>query len=244
MLGINSFIKGCTLFTAYHDDDFTILKQFSHNPTVYTRLSCFLPWIAEQYGLTYTPSQPPDPECEQGVGDINEVSAKVCRTTPIQENDILNELEVACIFPYILNNKVYNECTLVEIDDFTRPQFICPIRTIKGRGTNYTTADVGTIRGYCPTNSIRPTNWEILSGSDENGYIFTGEGEVINDYNGMWELDPDNTWCLGQVFSESSPAFATCKNTCPGGKAPMVCHFTIRIILFLVNFPIVTGEAV
>ena len=219
MLGINSFIKGCTSVTTYHDDyynpGFTILRQYSDNPSVYTRLSCFLPWIAEQYGLTYTPSQPPEPECEQGTGDINEVSATVCRTTPNQRHDIDHKLEAACIFPYILNNEVYNECTLVEINDFTKPQFICPIRTIKGRGTNYTTADVGTIRGYCPTNSIN-----TIDGPD-TGYIFTGEGEVINKYNEMWELDPDNTWCLNKLFSESSPAFATCKNTCPGGEASM-----------------------
>ena len=224
MLGINSFLKGCaSLSTHYNqynnegDYEFVILKQFSDNPSVYSRLSCFLPWIAEQYGLTYTPSQPTEPECEQGVGNIDEVTAEVCRATPDNRLDVEDKLEPPCILPFTLNNEEYDQCALVEIGDFTKPQFFCPIRTIKGRGTNYTTADVDAF-GYCPTNSIG-YNYKY------NGirYTFSDEGEVTNEYNGQWELDPDNTWCLPvdpSPWQEQTwrPVFATCKNTCPGGE--------------------------
>ena len=39
--GIASFVKGrgCDLY--------------SNNPTAYTKLSCFLPWIADQFGMKY-----------------------------------------------------------------------------------------------------------------------------------------------------------------------------------------------
>merc|ERR1712067_163418 len=38
-LGVNSFLKGCSSFSFTN----TTLKQFSENPIVYSRLSCFLP---------------------------------------------------------------------------------------------------------------------------------------------------------------------------------------------------------
>ena len=167
MLGLNSFLKGCSSFSAFYSATFSssgelaTLKQFSANPSVYSRLSCFLPWIAEQYGLTYTPSQPQEPECEQGVGNINEVTAVVCRTTTTNENDVADKLEPACIFPFTLDNELHNECILVQINDFTRPQFICPIRTIKGRGTNYTSVDADISGGYCPTEFINQYNEQL-----------------------------------------------------------------------------------
>ena len=210
MLGINSFLKGCSSFSAFSGDvgppDFTVLKQFSSNPSVYSRLSCFLPWIAEQYGLTYTPSQPTEPECEEGVGNIDEVTAQVCRATTTNPHDVADKLEPSCILPFTLDNEVHNECTLVAINDFTRPQFICPIRTVRGRGTNYTRDDSDISRVYCPTIS--------------------DEGEVINQYNGQWELDPDSTWCINGAFSTGRPVFATCKNTCPGGEASNSTYLT------------------
>ena len=48
-------------------------------------------------------------------------------------------------------------------------------------------------------------------------YTFTGEGEKINNFNGEWELDPDNAACDPDYLGR--PVFATCKNTCPGGEA-------------------------
>ena len=47
----------------------SFLQQESSNPSVYTKLSCFLPWIAEQYNMEYEVSSGTDAECEAGVGD-------------------------------------------------------------------------------------------------------------------------------------------------------------------------------
>ena len=51
-----------------------ILTQRSDNPIVYTKLSCFLPWIAAQYGMTLGRNFSPFQECLVGTGDINEYS--------------------------------------------------------------------------------------------------------------------------------------------------------------------------
>merc|ERR1719322_1603814 len=54
--GILSFIKGCDVFAfgvGNSKGNRFLLNQQSENPSVYTKLSCFLPWIANQYDLTY-----------------------------------------------------------------------------------------------------------------------------------------------------------------------------------------------
>ena len=53
--GILSFTKGCDLFSLSSTDTNLnfFLKQSSSNPTAYTKLYCYLPWIAKQYGLKY-----------------------------------------------------------------------------------------------------------------------------------------------------------------------------------------------
>ena len=203
-LGLNSFIKGCSTFTyrsaAVQQGNY--LRQFSENPTVYSRLICYLSWIAEQYGMTYSPTGEEDERCKVGTGDIKEVGGGDCRTTPTNDGDRTDGIEAECIFPYHLDGKEYNQCTLSEVTGFSRPVFRCPIRTIRGRGTNYTTEDMD--REYCPTNFI------------ENGLY-----PVNNTYNGEFELDPANRQrCFRDSFPywNGRPAFATCKNTCPGGE--------------------------
>ena len=54
--GILSCVKGC--------------EQFSFGPSkeAYTKLSCFLPWVAKQYELSYEPDD--DQSCNQGTGPL------------------------------------------------------------------------------------------------------------------------------------------------------------------------------
>ena len=84
--GIMSFLKGCSAFwlDPYIENAASTsrLTQQSENPAVYTRLSCFLPWVAEQYDMEYSQDGETDPACTNGQGYINEVTAEVCRTTP------------------------------------------------------------------------------------------------------------------------------------------------------------------
>ena len=130
-VGLNSFIKGCSVFSVNIVNEpfysFSRLNQFSGNPIIHTRLACYLPWVAQQYGLTYTPAEE-DVRCEEGTGDINEVGGDQCRTTPSHPFDRLDEIEALCIFPFYLDGVEYNQCILSEIQDFTRPRFVCPIR--------------------------------------------------------------------------------------------------------------------
>ena len=74
--GILSFIKGCGVF-AFYDNIFDLaprhhsrrtnsLYQVSNNPSVYTKISCFLPWIAKQYDLEYKESSDMNPACSTG----------------------------------------------------------------------------------------------------------------------------------------------------------------------------------
>ena len=65
--GILIFVKGCNIFNiGATNDEMTEwqLTQLSENPLVYVELSCFLPWVAEQYGLTF----PAPPSCSLARG--------------------------------------------------------------------------------------------------------------------------------------------------------------------------------
>ena len=136
------------------------LFQDSENPAVYTRLSCYLPWVAAQYNMDYTPPADPDPACLTGNGDITEVTAEVCRTNPFNNDyDWVDGIEAECLFPFTLNGMTHDTCIMDELEDFTRPVFRCPIRTVKGagpNGTDYTDFHLTAgedLQGYfCPTN--------------------------------------------------------------------------------------------
>jgi len=81
--GILSFVKGCEQFVFGVRDTAETkyeLLQNSENPAAYAKLSCHLPWIAEQYGMSYdavddetcikteSPSPPYDTKCRQNRG--------------------------------------------------------------------------------------------------------------------------------------------------------------------------------
>ena len=88
--GILSFTKGCSLFDVWHQENTgattrstSYLEQESENPSVYTKLSCYLPWIAEQYNMEYDNSDEMtlNLECTTSIGDKNEIANDgECRT--------------------------------------------------------------------------------------------------------------------------------------------------------------------
>ena len=107
--------------------------------------------------MEYTPPGDPDLACLTGNGDITEVTAEVCGTNPF--NNLFDESdgrEASCLFPFTFNGESHDSCIMDDIEDFTRPVFRCPIRTLKGAGTNYN--DTHLTGGYdlqgefCPTN--------------------------------------------------------------------------------------------
>ena len=215
IVGTMSFIKGCSQFSYNKLVDYPLsnLTQRSTNPLVYSKLSCFLPWIAEQYNMVYEGDL--DPDCTNGTGDINEVTTQTCRSSPVYSltNNYYSEdrVEATCIFPFMYDNMEMNTCLMGGIENFTHPIFRCPVRSLKTRGASYISSnengDNEVFIGYCPTNSI---------GSYADGphrvYEFNNEGPIYGP-NGEYELDPDNNDCVVGL-----PLFGICKNNCPGGN--------------------------
>ena len=162
-----TFPQGCSRFDFRGDSYYTTsswLDQHSENPAVYTRLSCYLPWVAAQYDMDYTPPEDTDPACLTGNGNITEVTAEVCRTNPFNNlRDIGDGVEAPCLFPFTLNGERHDTCFMDQRSKFTRPLFRCPIRTVKGAGPNGTDYTDQHITGgwnglfalqgtFCPTN--------------------------------------------------------------------------------------------
>ena len=101
----------------------SLLFLESEEPGIYTKLSCYLPWIAEQYDMDFTENIEDDnQECSKGTGDVNDFNAEPCRSNNPGENE--------CIFPFYWNEKLYNQCTMLEELEFLFPVFRCPIRNI------------------------------------------------------------------------------------------------------------------
>ena len=107
--------------------------------------------------MDYSPPGDPDPACLTGQCDITEVTAKVCRTNLGPSwADERDGIEAPCLFPFTLNGESHQSCLMDEIEDFTRPVFRCPIRRVKGVGTDYTdthlTGGASVAGMFCPTN--------------------------------------------------------------------------------------------
>ena len=116
----------------------SLLFQESQNPNVYTKLSCFLPWIAEQYNMEYESPGITEEECEAGTGNKDDIAgAGACRCACSSET--------LCKFPFYFNGKYYDQCTMLEEDNFILPVFRCPVfdTVNKINGTNsYTYEDL------------------------------------------------------------------------------------------------------
>ena len=137
--GILSYIKGCELLSvSAPEGSANLLFQESQNPNVYTKLSCFLPWIAEQYNMEYESPGITEEECTTGTGNKTEIAgAGECRCACSTES--------LCRFPFYFNGKYYDQCTMFEEDNFILPVFRCPIYDTvnKINGTNsYTYEDL------------------------------------------------------------------------------------------------------
>ena len=122
--GILSFVKGCEqyVFGARSETRFQLLQN-SENPAAYAKLSCHLPWIAEQYGMDFTEDvEDYRKECSKGTGDVTDFNEEQCRSNSDQES--------ACIFPFYWNGRFHDECVFLEEQEFLFPVFRCPIRNI------------------------------------------------------------------------------------------------------------------
>jgi len=122
--GIHSFLKGCELNKVGNRTKFFALQQES--PSVFTKLSCFLPWIAKQYNLNYIHES--DELCNVATGDPEDKDkVEDCREAI---GDPGSE-EQECMFPFFYEGELLKECTLISSGaEYIIPEFRCPTRDI------------------------------------------------------------------------------------------------------------------
>ena len=207
-VGFLSFIKGCDVF-AFGAGNTRVppnryfLNQFSQNPSAYTKLSCFLPWIAKEYSLKFTPSGDPDPACTMGTGDINDVTNPsisggdfICRNTPSNLLEAGTDVELPCIFPYYFDGHITEtDCVQFNQGGLNFPTFVCPTRNITTK-----------IDGFSSFSSEDLTI--ILVGGFCQDFDAQGNDELP-------PLNPDINDCGP---AQRRVPFSQCKNNCPGGE--------------------------
>ena len=206
--GILSFIKGCTVYgfgkyselfapdidtlklVENRDTKINTLIQLSENPLVYTKLHCYLPWVAEQYDLDFEFPQgtEDDPACTIGRGNPEDVGDVNCTNTPSTAIEVWEGIERPCLFPFYMDGQLINDtCFKFNADTFLDPVSRCPIWEITTK-----------INGI---NSYNSNDTRLIFG----GYCLNVETRV---------LDPSLTCPLIQRFT----AFSKCKNNCRGGR--------------------------
>ena len=202
MEGHLSFLWGCDFFQMgpKPDTNKTVFRfqSISESPLAYTKLSCYLPWVAEQFGLFYQDQSSTDEACQVGsrqkppVADSTfqyDVTCREIRGTSV------TGFELPCIFPFYYQGKRFDDCTLLQRSSFVEPVWRCPVFNIT---TKYQDTDINSYeedprepQSYClnRANCPAPDDCEVV-------------------------LDPTATCPEFRKF----PAFATCKTDCPGGE--------------------------
>lgn len=209
--GILSFVKGCDNinFGSFYSNSSWGLAQFSDNPAVYTKLSCYLPWIAREYGMQFEAGDVEE-ECVQGVGDPQDGDNEPCRATTVQYGSDFADGNTTfgnpeCIFPFVYNGVKYDQCLVITIFDWvylTR----CPVRNL-----TITTDGIST---FTTENAIFGVGGNTLNSDSEftrvNGYCPTDPTDPTSP------LDPTLDNCAP---TERRRPFAACNNNCPGVRA-------------------------
>ena len=197
--GIQSFVKGCDVFyprqvARVMEGTFEQgLTQASESPSIYSRLSCFLPWVAGQYGLRHKGEERQE-LCRESRGSRQVTSD--CRTIPDSLHPSLSQAEERCILPFYYQGNLYNECMVSPLSDFVF-QVVCPTRN--------STQKVAGVNSY--------GNKDYLQ-----GYCLNEDGEVDPDREDC-QLAASCAVRLEGCLRPRIPVFSQCKNDCPGGKA-------------------------
>lgn len=208
--GIFSFVKGrgCDIY--------------SNNPSAYTKLSCFLPWIAKEYGMKYEPEENYDPQCTQEtpktISDdpeclVSESKSRLfgeteveekCQNTPSNLQEYLAG-EQDCIFPFYYNGQKYDKCILFTEAGFTYPAFRCPVHNIttKRDGINDFTIRINKTATLIQNKECPSFGCQIFQ---------TPTYCAVDPEDQFSDLDPDLE-C--DIVAKRAP-FSVCKNNCPG----------------------------
>jgi len=221
--GVLSFLRECDTFSmGPANEDKTVFQflQSTESPLAYTKLSCFLPWVAEQFGLSYEDRSPNDEACLRGTGQrppfnsTHEYNA-VCREkkgidrNPGEPNLTVGDgkgSEHPCIFPFYYKDKLYDRCSLLETSNFVAPVWRCPVR-------NITTKYPGTDINHFEDDAIAPTRRYCIdteAAAEAAGCDLLSS--LLLDDCEFRLLNPDLE--CDAIFKV--PAFSTCKSDCPG----------------------------
>jgi hypothetical protein len=207
--GILSFVKGrgCDVY--------------SNNPSAYTKLSCFLPWIAREYGMDYDPPSEDDPQCTRGTaGSISQKSecldhkklskpTEKCQNIPSNLQEFLVG-EQDCIFPFYYNGKKYDHCIVFTEGDFVYPAFRCPVHnvTTKKKDDNGKMINDFTIKINASATDAQNKDCPSFACQIFQTPLYCAK----NATDPFSDLDP-NMQC---GIAEKRAPFSVCKNNCPG----------------------------
>jgi len=178
--------------------------SYSESPLAFTKLSCYLPWVAEQFGLSYDDQTVEDETCVKGTGQRPPYDTK-CRQN---KGTDLTAKEHPCIFPFYYKGKgPYNNCTLFDQQYFDVPVWRCPTRnvTTKFPGTNinhFEEDEKALSIGYCYDIHLaqQTCNLTLEDGGPDCQRVLIADDDSCPDY---LRLKP----------------FSSCKSDCPGVRS-------------------------
>jgi len=249
--GILSFLKSCERFrlesTERAEPDREqirfIFDSFAESPIAYTKISCFLPWVAQQYGY-YFPL-PDDDACVSGQGKKPPFNSthdydSTCRETV--GSDFYGD-ERECIFPFYWGEKLYDTCALYSPAGLAIPLWVCPTRntTKKYPGTNINHfpdeylqeayfIDTEHLFNTCVAKEGETCDPNNYSGCDPSTREERLDPEITDHEDACKEDCPNNNNknCCPNPFFHEEPGtsawpvkwipFSTCKTDCPGVK--------------------------
>ena len=197
--GVMSFTRSCLaeIGTKGSRPNKEVLKFTSTSPNVYTKLSCFLPWVAKQYGLVWDNPEPEDPECNVVQGDPADFNQTYCGTLPDQNVQELGAgqqlpLELPCIFPYFLDEKRYDGCLQFSTNGFVIPSFYCPVfnSTVR-KWDNITQQYLSSFKSSeSGNNAVRPTDEMCFVYVKQTIEFDYATGSIINVVIERLDVDP------------------------------------------------------
>ena len=206
--GVLSFLKGCESFSmgAINDEKTKFaFESYTENPLAYAKISCYLPWVAQQFGLSYDDRSADDEACMKGSGQKPPFNSThqyeaVCRET---KGGDFNRIESPCIFPFYYKDKLYDRCALLETSNFVVPVWRCPTRNIT---TKYKDTAINHFEDDALTKEIC---FDLATA------MATCDGTSNGGPGCIKQLDPEIIDCSDD---HRVPAFSACKTDCPGGK--------------------------
>ena len=130
-VGTLSFYKGCDRAKSQFQDE-KVSNFHGENPGVFSSGVCYLPWIARQYGLTF--SRGSGQGCEQTTGNREDRDKTECVTFNGRKCDFASKFVLKNYYNNLIDHPVddprnitFTECHLGSLEGFTQLAFLCPL---------------------------------------------------------------------------------------------------------------------